>query len=62
MIHTNFTPIGRKTPDFMGAIVANHSVNSTSEWAYGVTIWFEQGLYLPVYSFSSENHGANLNG
>jgi hypothetical protein len=62
MIHTNFTPIGRKTPDFLGAIVANHSVNGTSEWAYGVTDWFEQGLYLPVYSFSSENHGANLNG
>ena len=62
MIHTNFTPIGRKTADFAGAIVSNNSVNGTSEWAYGVTDWFEQGLYLPVYSFSSENHGATLNG
>jgi hypothetical protein len=62
MIHTNFTPIGRKTSDFSGAIVANNSVNGASEWAYGVTDWFEQGLYLPVYSFYSENHGATLNG
>jgi hypothetical protein len=62
MIHTNFTPIGRKTPDFAGAIVANDSVNGAAEWAYGVTPWFEQGLYLPVYSFHSTNQGATING
>ena len=62
MIHTNFTPIGRKAADFPGAIIANNSVNGTSEWAYGVTDWFEQGLYLPVYSFYSDNRGATLNG
>ena len=43
MIHTNFTPIGRKTPDFPGGIIPNHSVNGAAEWAYGVTDWFEQG-------------------
>ena len=48
MIHTNYTPIGRKTPAFPGAIIADQSVNGTAEWAYGVTDWFEQGLYLPV--------------
>jgi hypothetical protein len=60
--HTNFTPIGRKIPAFPGAIIANNSVNGATEWAYGVTPWFEQGLYLPVYSFYSTNQGATLNG
>ena len=49
-MHTNFTPIGRKTPDFPGGIIPNDSVNGAAEWAYGVTDWFEQGLYMPVYS------------
>jgi hypothetical protein len=62
MIHTNFTPIGRKTPEFHDAIIANESVNGAAEWAYGVKPWFEQGLYLPVYSLSSTNHGATING
>ena len=62
MIHTNFTPVGRKTPDFPGAIIANDSVNGAAEWAYGVTPWFEQGLYMPVYSFYSTNQGATING
>ena len=44
MIHTNFTPIGRKTADYPGGIIPNHSVNGAAEWAYGVTDWFEQGL------------------
>ena len=50
MIHMNFTPIGRKTPRFPGAIIANDSFQTTAEWAYGVTPWFEQGLYMPVRS------------
>jgi hypothetical protein len=62
MIHTNFTPIGRTTPAFPNAIIANDSVNGTVEWAYGVAPWFEQGLYLPVYSLYSTNHGATING
>ena len=62
MIHTNFTPIGRTTPVFPGAIIANDSVNGAAEWAYGVTPWFEQGLYLPVYSFYSKHQGPTLNG
>ncbi|HKW17778.1 MAG TPA: hypothetical protein VJO35_09745 [Terriglobales bacterium] len=62
MVHANFTPIGRKQPEFPGAIIANNSVNGAAEWAYGVTRWFEQGLYLPVYSLDSTNHGATING
>ena len=34
MIHTNFTPIGRKVPDFPGGIIPNDSVNGAAEWAY----------------------------
>ena len=62
MIHTNFTPIGRTTGIFPNAIIPNDSVNGAAEWAYGVKPWFEQGLYLPVYSFNSSNHGATING
>ncbi|MBV8052682.1 MAG: hypothetical protein JOZ80_15940 [Acidobacteriaceae bacterium] len=62
MNHLNFTPIGRTTPVFRNAIVANNSVNGALEWAYGVKPWFEQGLYLPVYSLHSTDHGATVNG
>jgi heme/copper-type cytochrome/quinol oxidase subunit 2 len=41
---------------------ANDSENGAAEWAYGVTPWFEQGLYLPVYSLYSTNHGTTING
>ncbi len=62
MIHQNFTPKGRLTPDYPGAIIANHSYQVTAEFAYGVTPWLEQGLYLPVSSPYSENYGSTLNG
>jgi hypothetical protein len=61
-VHTNFTPLGRNVPDFAGGIIPNHSVNGAAEWAYGVTDWFEQGLYLPVYTFYSEQRGGTING
>lgn len=62
MIHNNFTPKGRTTPSYPGAIVANHSYQATAEFAYGVTPWMEQGLYLPVTSPSSTNDGSTING
>jgi len=62
MVHSNFTPIGRITPVFPGGIIPNDSFNGTTEWAYGVTPWFEQGLYLPVYSLYSKGRGGSLNG
>jgi hypothetical protein len=61
MVHNNFTPEGLKTPRFPGGLVPNHTLNGVPEWAYGVTDWFEQGLYLPLYSASS-NLGPVLNG
>jgi hypothetical protein len=48
--HNNFTPAGEKTPAFPGAITSNKSLNGVPEWAYGVTNWFEAGLYMPLYS------------
>jgi len=62
MVHSNFTPAGRTVPVFPGAIIADHSFNGTAEWAYGVTPWMEQGLYLPVYTIYSMNHATTING
>ncbi len=61
MLHNNFTPDGRKTPAFPGAVESDRALVGVAEWAYGVTDWFEQGLYLPLYSFS-QNDGATFNG
>jgi|SRR5712692_383461 len=61
MWHNNFTPSGVKTPAFPGANVADKSLNGVPEWAYGVTDWFEAGLYLPLYSHD-RNNGATFNG
>jgi hypothetical protein len=61
MLHNNFTPDGLRTPRFPGGLVPNGTLNGVPEWAYGVTDWFEQGLYLPVYSLSS-NNGPVLDG
>src|SRR3989442_2089410 len=49
-LHTNFTPKGLTTPAFAGAFLPDKSLNGVPEWAYGVTAWFEAGLYLPPYS------------
>jgi hypothetical protein len=59
--HNNFTPSGNTTPEFPGAVVADQSFNGVTEWAYGVAPWFEQGLYLPLYSID-KNLGATING
>jgi hypothetical protein len=53
--HNNYTPEGLSTPAFAGANVADKSWNGVTEWAYGVTPWFEAGVYLPLYS-----HDKNL--
>lgn len=51
--HNNYTASGSRSPEFEGGLVPNHSLNGVTEWAYGVTPWFEAGLYLPLYSVSS---------
>jgi hypothetical protein len=45
--HLNYVGAGIKEPPFPGGIVSNHSLNGTPEFAYGVTDWWELGLYLP---------------
>jgi hypothetical protein len=59
--HNNFTPDGLKTPAFPGGLINNRNLNGVTEWAYGVTDWFEAGLYLPLYSVS-EARGPTING
>jgi hypothetical protein len=61
MLHNNFTPSGLKTPAFPGALIPDKALNGVTEWAYGVTEWFEAGLYLPLYSISKDR-GATING
>jgi hypothetical protein len=55
--HNNYTPNGLTTPAFPGANIADKSFNGVTEWAYGVTPWFEAGLYLPLYSHDKINGG-----
>jgi len=50
--HLNYIPLGLTNPPFPGGLVSNHSLNGTPEFAYGMTDWWELGLYLP---FSVEN-------
>jgi hypothetical protein len=45
--HLNYVALGLKDPSFPGGLVSNHSINGTPEFAYGVTDWWEVGLYLP---------------
>jgi hypothetical protein len=60
-LHSNFTPRGVTTPAFPGSVVADRSFNGVPEWAYGVTEWFEAGLYLPLYTHD-RNAGWGLDG
>lgn len=60
-LHNNYTIRGSKTPAFPGGLAAYHTLSGVPEWAWGVTDWFEAGLYLPLYSFSS-NEGTTFNG
>jgi len=53
-LHANYTPRGIKVAGMPGGVVTDHSVNGAFEWAYGVSEWFEAGLYLPVYSITRD--------
>src|ERR1700735_1476224 len=59
--HNNFIADGAKTPAFPGGLIPDKSFNGVTEWAYGVTDWFEAGLYLPLYSIS-QHRGDTING
>ena len=58
--HNNFTPKGSKAA-FPGGLSNDKNLNGVTEWAYGVTDWFEAGLYLPLYSVSKDR-GPTING
>ena len=45
--HLNYVALGLKAPPFSGGLVSQGSLNGTPEFAYGVTNWWEIGLYLP---------------
>jgi hypothetical protein len=60
-LHDNYIARGSKTAAFPGAVEPYHSFNGVAEWAWGVTDWFEAGLYLPLYSIS-DNEGVTDNG
>jgi hypothetical protein len=45
--HLNYTPMGVKDAPYPGALISNGAINGTPEFAYGVTPWWEVGLYLP---------------
>ena len=46
-LHLNYAINGLKTPDFEGGLIPHHALNGTPELAYGVTEWWELGLYAP---------------
>jgi hypothetical protein len=45
--HLNYVPLGVKDQPFPGGLISHNSINGTPEFAYGVTDWWEVGLYLP---------------
>jgi hypothetical protein len=51
--HLNYVWSGSTTPDFPGGFAPYHSLNGTPELAYGVTDWYELGLYVP-FAFSAD--------
>jgi hypothetical protein len=55
-LHNNFTQSGSRTPEFTGGIATQKTLNGVAEWAYGAAPWMEAGLYLPLYSFTGDNH------
>jgi hypothetical protein len=55
--HLNYAINGRKEADFPGGLVPNHALNGTPEFAWGITDWFELGLYVP---WAVDNEGRFL--
>src|SRR5215510_15197606 len=53
--HFNYAFSGRKEPDFPGGLVSHHALNATPEYAWGITDWFEFGLYIP-WAIDAQGH------
>ena len=45
--HLNYAVVGQTQPVVPGGFFSNHSLQGTPEFAYGLTDWWEPGLYLP---------------
>jgi hypothetical protein len=57
--HLNYVWSGSTTPDFPGGFAPDRSLNGTPELAYGVTDWYELGVYVP---FAIDSSGTFLPG
>jgi hypothetical protein len=57
--HLNYVWRGNTTADFPGGFASDRTLNGTPELAYGVTDWYELGLYVP---FAFDNSGTFLPG
>ena len=57
--HLNYVWNGTTQPDFPGGFGSNNTLNGTPELAYGITDWFELGLYAP---FAIDSSGTFLPG
>ncbi len=57
--HLNYVWSGSTVPDFPGGFASNRTLNGTPELAYGVTDWYELGLYVP---FAIDSTGTFLPG
>lgn len=54
-LHSNYTPVGQKTPGYAGETPADGTLRLTLEPALGVTEWFEVGAYLQTMVSPSDN-------
>lgn len=57
--HLNYIWSGSTTPDFPEGFAPDRTLNGTPELAYGVTDWYEIGLYVP---FAVDSSGTFLPG
>src|SRR3984893_1321905 len=55
--HLNFAAIGQTQPEFPGGFTSSRSLQSTPEFAYGITDWWEAGFFL---QFSATGSGQLL--
>jgi hypothetical protein len=52
--HLNYAGVGQTQPEFPGGFTSNHNVQGTPEFAYGITDWWEVGLYIPFATDSNQ--------
>ena len=60
-MHSNYVVDGRRRPSYLGELAPNHILAFTPEFSYGVTPFFELGLYLP-FSVSLDRNLSYMDG